>query len=70
MMNSNNKAASRFARIFWYVLLLIPFIGALWVPFYNRIDPTLFGIPFFYWFQFVWIIVTAIITAGAYLARL
>jgi hypothetical protein len=70
MMNSNNKAASRFAHIFWYVLLLIPFIGALWVPFYNRIDPTLFGIPFFYWFQFVWIIVTAIITAGAYLARL
>jgi hypothetical protein len=56
-------------RVFWYLLLLVPFIGALWVPFYNRIDPLLFGIPFFYWFQFVWIIVTAVITAAAYLAR-
>lgn len=69
-MNTNNKAASPFARILWYILLLVPFIGALWVPFYNRMDPALFGIPFFYWFQFVWIIVTAIITAGAYLSRL
>ena len=68
-MNTKNNAASSFTRLLWYVLLLIPFIGALWVPFYNRIEPTLFGIPFFYWFQFVWIIVTAIITAGAYLAR-
>jgi hypothetical protein len=33
------------------------------------VDPTLFGIPFFYWFQFVWIIVTAIITAVAYLNK-
>ncbi|HET7649631.1 MAG TPA: DUF3311 domain-containing protein [Gammaproteobacteria bacterium] len=69
-MNTGNKVSSPFKRILWYVLLLIPFIGALWVPFYNRIDPALFGIPFFYWFQFVWIIVTAVITAGAYLARL
>ncbi|HEX6549848.1 MAG TPA: DUF3311 domain-containing protein [Gammaproteobacteria bacterium] len=64
----NAMSAGRW-RIFWYILLLVPFVGALWVPFYNRIDPMLFGIPFFYWFQFAWIIVTAIITAGAYLAR-
>src|SRR5437764_97955 len=39
----------------WLFLLLIPFVGLLWVPFYNRIDPVLFSIPFFYWYQFIWV---------------
>jgi len=34
-----------------YVLLLLPCIAALCVPFYNRLEPQLFGIPFFYWFN-------------------
>jgi hypothetical protein len=41
----------------------------LWVPLYNRVEPTLFGVPFFYWFQFVWIIVSAIVTGVAYLCK-
>jgi uncharacterized membrane protein len=45
----------------WQLLLLIPFVALLWVPFYNRLDPTLFGIPFFYWYQFVWVILTSVI---------
>ena len=49
-------------------LLLVPFVGTLWVPFYNRFDPTLAGIPFFYWYQFVWIPIGAAITAYAYYA--
>ena len=32
-----------------YLLLIIPFVALLWVPFYNSIEPTLWGIPFFYW---------------------
>jgi Protein of unknown function (DUF3311) len=60
------ESRSPTARVLWILFLLAPFVGALWVPFYNRVDPILFGIPFFYWFQFVWIIVTAIITAVAY----
>ena len=36
------------------------------VPFYNRIEPTLFGFPFFYWFQLAWIFVCMIVTAFAY----
>ena len=36
-----------------YLLLIVPFIALLWVPFYNRIEPQLFGIPFFYWYQTV-----------------
>jgi hypothetical protein len=45
----------------WSLLLLIPFVALLWVPFYNRIEPALFGIPFFYWYQFVWVILTSAI---------
>ena len=34
-----------------WILLLVPFIGLLWVPFYNFAEPSLFGFPFFYWYQ-------------------
>jgi hypothetical protein len=45
----------------WNLLLLIPFVALLWVPFYNRLDPQLFGIPFFYWYQFLWVILTSLV---------
>ncbi|MGO7180708.1 DUF3311 domain-containing protein [Rhizobium brockwellii] len=47
-------------------LLLIPFIGLLWVPFYNFHDPALLGFPFFYWYQLLWVPVTAFLTWIAY----
>jgi membrane protein implicated in regulation of membrane protease activity len=43
----------------WNWLLLIPFIALLWVPFYNFVEPALWGIPFFYWYQFLWVILTS-----------
>jgi uncharacterized membrane protein YhaH (DUF805 family) len=45
----------------WNLLLLIPFVGLLWVPFYNRTDPSIFGIPFFYWYQFLWVLLTSLL---------
>ena len=60
---------SRTKRMVWYVILFIPFFVAIAVPFYNRIEPTLFGIPFFYWFQFVLIVVAAVVTGLAYKAK-
>jgi uncharacterized membrane protein len=33
------------------ILLIVVVVLALDVPFYDRITPTLFGIPFFYWYQ-------------------
>lgn len=38
-----------------YLFLLLPYLGLLWVPFYNTAEPALFGIPFFYWYQIAWI---------------
>jgi Protein of unknown function (DUF3311) len=47
---------------FWYLLLLAPFVGLLWVPLYADTDPELFGFPFFYWYQLAWVPVTAALT--------
>jgi Protein of unknown function (DUF3311) len=33
------------------LLLLVPIVLSLAVPLYNSIEPTLGGIPLFYWFQ-------------------
>lgn len=56
----------RRGRSWLLLLLLIPFIVMLWPPFYNFKDPEFIGIPFFYWFQLLWIIITAIIMAVVY----
>ena len=44
-------------------LLLLPAIGLLAVPVYDRVEPRLFGFPFFYWYQLAWVPVTAGLTA-------
>ncbi len=45
----------------WYALLVLPFIGTLFPQIYNRAEPALFGIPFFYWYQLAWVIVTSLL---------
>lgn len=42
----------------WCFLLLLPYIGLLWLPFYAKAEPRLLGFPFFYWYQFAWVFVT------------
>jgi len=49
------------------VLLIIPFVAVLWVPFYNRTEPSLWGFPFFYWYQLLWIILSGLIIGLVYL---
>jgi len=50
----------------WYLLLLAPFVGLLFPGWYSTTDPKLFGFPFFYWYQFVWVIGAALITYLVY----
>ncbi len=50
------------------LLLLLPLAATLWPPFYNKLAPTLWGFPFFYWFQFLWIPLSALITGFVYFA--
>jgi hypothetical protein len=55
-----------FRAIHW--LLILPFIGLLFPAFYASSDPVLFGFPFFYWYQFAWVIGSAVLTAIVYKA--
>ena len=50
-----------------YLLLLAPYLALLWVPFYNRATPELFGIPFYYWYQMLWILLGVLATLPVYL---
>jgi uncharacterized protein DUF3311 len=50
----------------WYALLLLPFLALLYPPLYAHEDPRVFGVPFFYWYQFAWLLITAAITTTVY----
>ena len=50
----------------WLWLLLLPFAALLVPPVYAHEAPHLWGIPFFYWYQAVWLLITAGITAFVY----
>ena len=52
----------------WYLLLLPPYIAMIWVSSYNKVEPTWAGIPFFYWYQLLWIWIASILTAIVYFA--
>jgi hypothetical protein len=52
----------------WYLLFLVQFVAALWPPFYNKVEPYWIGIPFFYWFQLLMVVIGAVLTAIVYFA--
>ena len=42
------------------------FLGLLYPPLYATEDPELLGFPFFYWYQFAWVPLTAGLTYFVY----
>ena len=56
------------SKRFFYWLLVVPFVATLVPPFYAHPAPSLFGFPFFYWYQILWIVISAIIVFAVYLA--
>jgi uncharacterized protein DUF3311 len=52
----------------WYLLFLVQFVAVLWPPFYNKVEPSVIGMPFFYWYQLLWVIIGAVLTAAVYFA--
>jgi Protein of unknown function (DUF3311) len=52
----------------WYLLFIVQFAAVLWPPFYNTVEPSWAGIPFFYWYQMLCVIVGAVLTAIVYFA--
>ncbi len=41
----------------------------MWVPSYNRIEPSIAGIPFFYWYQMLWIVLGAAVLIPIYFSE-
>jgi hypothetical protein len=62
---SGRRRPSALRRL-WYILLLLEFPGVLVPSFYARATPELWGFPFFYWYQLLWVIVSAVLTAVVY----
>lgn len=50
----------------WYLLLLLPYVALLWLPFYAKAEPQVGGFPFFYWYQFLWVFVTMVLIEVVY----
>ena len=56
------------AKNLWYLLLLLGFAGTLFPFWYNRAEPQLFGIPFFYWYQVLWVVLTPFLMGAVVIA--
>jgi hypothetical protein len=57
-----NKALLTVAGVF----LAIPIVGLLWVGSYAKVEPTVWGFPFFIWYQFLWVFLCAACTWAAH----
>jgi Protein of unknown function (DUF3311) len=60
------ERSSERSPVVW--LLVVPVVLVLWPPLFNKISPTLFGIPFFYWYQLAVIPIGVICTTIVYRA--
>jgi hypothetical protein len=49
-------------------LFLVQVIAVIWPAFYNKVEPSWIGLPFFYWYQLLWVLIGAVLTAIVYFA--
>ncbi|MER5544470.1 DUF3311 domain-containing protein [Streptomyces sp. NPDC001118] len=53
-------------RVIIALCLGAPFVALLWVGSYAKTDPAFIGIPFFYWYQMLWVLISTALTVTAY----
>jgi hypothetical protein len=56
-------------RMSWLVwlMLALPYAALCFPALYARATPVLFGVPFFYWYQFAWVAITSLLLYAVYL---
>lgn len=54
------------ARVVIALCLFAPFVAMMWVGSYAKVDPAFAGIPFFYWYQMLWVLISTALTMVAY----
>ncbi|MGC8572484.1 MAG: DUF3311 domain-containing protein [Caldisphaera sp.] len=67
-MEEANKKLSSGRIIAIAILILIPFFAYILYPTYDKVNPTIDGLTFFYWYQTLWLAISGIMYAiAAYL---
>ncbi|WP_286058414.1 DUF3311 domain-containing protein [Bacillus mojavensis] len=51
------------------ILIILPFVQIALLPLVNRIEPIIFGLPFFHFWLLLWIIITPVCSFGIYLVQ-
>jgi uncharacterized membrane protein YhdT len=64
VVETNAKPARRRSR--WALLLVLPYLGLCFPRLYARSLPVLWGFPFFYWYQFAWVIGASVLLGIVY----
>ena len=69
MASDSPKPASlkKKSPLLW-ILMAIPYLALCFPQMYARETPALFGFPFFYWYQFAWVVLTSILLGLVYRA--
>ncbi|MHB1616230.1 MAG: DUF3311 domain-containing protein [Metallibacterium sp.] len=65
-MTTSQPSSGIHPRLWWRLLLLVPIVAVLWVPWYNHLDPRFIGIPFLYWYLLMWVPLSAVCSAVVY----
>ncbi|MFF8287921.1 DUF3311 domain-containing protein [Streptomyces sp. NPDC016309] len=65
-MTQEKQPAITPVRVVVALCLFAPFVAMLWVGSYAKVEPTLAGIPFFYWYQMAWVVISTVLTMVAY----
>ncbi|WP_338672873.1 DUF3311 domain-containing protein [Streptomyces sp. SCSIO 30461] len=65
-VSAGSRPAVTPARVVVALCLIAPFVAMLWVGSYARTDPAFAGIPFFYWYQMLWVLISTALTMVAY----
>ncbi|MFE9931880.1 DUF3311 domain-containing protein [Streptomyces sp. NPDC005533] len=53
-------------RVIISLCLFAPFGAMFWVGSYAKVEPMLGGVPFFYWYQMAWVLISSALTLTAY----
>ena len=62
----NSKPAPARRKSRWLWLLVLPYLGLCFPVVYARSTPALWGFPFFYWYQFAWVVAASMLLAIVY----
>ena len=64
MPETSSRKPQRSRR--WLLLLVLPYLGLCFPQLYARATPSLWGFPFFYWYQFAWVVLGAALLGIVY----